>query len=913
MPQQKPIYNILFSKVKLNCDLSDQNLALPSFLKEEGPERKNIHRFLSMGVYDYIYIYPVKPMEEESLLQAVERETKKITLAQLEAGSAPADADESMFHFFHPCFVMPDDGGEDRIEAFFRCVDDDDPCCFFYITSVYFNHNDVDSDAQREMRETLERQLNTAAGEEYQYLICRSLELSNFVILWRSREIAPVLEALHSFYEKPSKIGFTETVCCLPVEWFADMLPERKLTDTRIGNHLAHAKKVNMVNMRIFAKSYPALLHMRDQLVKQLKEADISKIDENSGYFFVLGADDLLCVFRDVEPSVIYMFYNLFYKLLREPRLKDALDSICTQIGIEDLIEGPALKDLKPVRPTALAECCMALRARYSVLFSSHWEVFQSQKWLEHLVGSLQWLVNLSNSYVFDNVCFILLRSLHFFYQWLEEAVSGSGDAGMFFTRRSYEIDMYLSGLQDLADHIVRAEGNAAQSADFKFPRYNMCTGVLEFCGSYFQEIYNFLVELEDPEKRKVAWGRQSPHVLIPARCRRIKTIPLFRGGHNKPFMFYLEVPIESIGNPFQILAVLVHEASHFLGSFLRNRPERFHALVECLAIAYADNLGIHSVGWIIWFAEDMKSEILLRMQHASSQPQSTMYLHETVEIAKKVFRLIYGFQRGKQADMTAAYMRAVSDDSPEMECMFRALLETSSHALTNKVYGASFDSMVQDAESIFRESLADLMMLFVLRLDMRQYLQVLSADFQQLNAVTDYRSRLSMLLQRIIVVRSAFQENGMMGPQTDTELARQYQMPLEAFPRELNRLLSEIPADDVFCGERYRDTIAETKRGLQDYNEKHGEYHAREERDPLSALNEMFYPFEFLDIVVHYLRSCLFQLVNKINASKSLQKKLDLLKERFDSYAVENNLFTDDFFKLLSDSRKALIDSVNH
>ncbi|MCL2105722.1 MAG: hypothetical protein FWH26_01455 [Oscillospiraceae bacterium] len=865
------IRSLLFCKTTLKQDITKQD-SIPQFLKE----KKGLEAFISLGTYDTFYLYSL----EGDALQQISKENREITLKQNYKKS----------HFFHPSYIVSDRSEEPEEIRSFWDFSENNPqrCNFFFITSLYLRNSNCSPEEQASALEELRSQLKDAQEVYpfFQAIVYHSLEICDFVILWRSSKMTPVLKALQMFYQSGNgTIGFTETVCGLPVKRF------EQLKDVE-NDTLDDTDRLPVMDIRVTSKSYPHLVRLKNELTNRLKTVIGENWDKDAEFFFVLGTDDLLGIMRKIKPVHIFQFYQQLFQLLQAESMT-SIEGIHTQIGIDD---DTKLEKVPSYPSSPLAEACQRLADKFKTLLTENKNLIPGKpNWVEQLTGQLNWIVNMSESCVFDNVCYLLLHSLAFFYEWLRfhldpanmpEDVENIDFSKAYIVRKTHDINVFVENLEHLADHIIRAECSIVQSTDYKFPRYNMSTGVIEFCGAFFRKVSKFLSSMDKDSVPPVV-----PYVLTPMPCRSVKTIALFKGFYRDTFLHYLEVPIESICEPGFIIASLTHESSHFFGESIRNRDLRFESFVECLGIVLSNWFELPAE-LDLWLTTRLHNDLALCFNEAFGKLGDGTFFQEDIKVtAKKV--LMRFLQDGRIRQETAKALLPYAPGRSLEDAA--AYVERKSNTLIAGMYQLKYDTIVEDLAYLFKECYADLMMIFSLRLSFSRYLQVFEKELRKFHILMNSESDESnkkqapallqgmLVLQRIVLVYSA-----------------------------CNNCADKMKGWDSLDAneEEFADFDEEMKRFLGDVAKLRNEY-IEAPAPRRKALHRTCFPIAVLDELKDYLTICLEQSIALLK-NKEIKSTREELIRLFNNYKQYDALFTKDFFSLLYEDRKELLEIMN-
>ena len=155
----------------------------------------------------------------------------------------------------------------------------------------------------------------------------------------------------------------------------------------------------------------------------------------------------------------------------------------------------------------------------------------------------------------------------------------------------------YFSGWSRLATHMIRSDAIMQVHPSTPPPIDNFCTGMVEYCYTFFYRATDFLrkIEVNDSYKRD---RRDFAHMLVPVLERIVKTSECLADEENltkgrSSSLLRLEVPYQDISEPYFMVGSLVHEAGHYFGERLRERRREIMQYILVLMLANRFDLNI--------------------------------------------------------------------------------------------------------------------------------------------------------------------------------------------------------------------------------------------------------------------------------------------------------------------------------
>jgi len=487
---------------------------------------------------------------------------------------------------------------------------------FTFVTTYYLKEPNVNYNQRMLYRRRLNDLIRkhqigykTDNPNRFRFLVYESLDmLSDFVVLWKSSSIRPVLEALNKIYrddDMSNVLGHTTTVCA--VEY--DALKNRDELRTLKQNIDPNAH-VDSMTVRAVAKNYNALLSFKDRLVR-LEKYNTNHPDEKGKYSFVLGNTDCFGSFVGMDDQVICHYLSgLIEEIEKDDGLfTNAIHRLETTVGIT--VDKNEIPNYIPDKPNPgsdkLKKAGVWLLESFRELFNENREILSETyaPWRHMVLEQCNLLVQMSGSCTYDNICFLILDSVYLFYRWLSKLAAQNltlfSDT---LLQKSQGINYFVNGWIRLTDMVASTGGVSMPLPGYAPLQHHMSSCILEFCQSFFVETANVLQMLDGiscgkKEEELKEKSQDVTCILIPTQCRRLKTIEQFRWDESstpyddRSVLVYIELPIETLAFPKKIVTALIHEASHHYGLFLDRRQDRLAYFYIALGITVLERIGL--------------------------------------------------------------------------------------------------------------------------------------------------------------------------------------------------------------------------------------------------------------------------------------------------------------------------------
>jgi len=444
-------------------------------------------------------------------------------------------------------------------------------------------------------------------------------------------------------------------------------------------------KSANIDNMTIRAVSndYSALMQVKNKLV-QLEDQNLTLADDRGSHCFVLGNTDHISFFRGVDDQMLCLYLKALTDRIKDKSLIKAITRIETSIGInEDELDYNYDCNNQSEKPDPEDKLLLNKASEY--LIKQMNDILQDDTvfdlvcapWKHTVLELCNQLRHMSNSCIYDSVCFLLLDSVYLFQKWLEQVPCSwkpetDNAKIILLKRRAKHINNYVHNWMHLTDIVARALGIVAHMPGYSPALYHMSTAILEFCHSFFSITSAFLRKLGDTS---ITQCRDDiACILIPTQCRRIKTFEDFEEGIDDSKLVNVEIPLELLSNPLKIVTMLTHEAGHRYGlSSLCEREFRWECYAGALALHVAEDICI-----------DYKLEKIQEL--ACPLPDDT-----------KNYRLVMTIERCVKHIKTK---------------------------LSDQLNGYDINAAAEDLAYLFKESYADLIMIQLLDCDFHTYFE---------------------------------------------------------------------------------------------------------------------------------------------------------------------------------------------
>ncbi len=437
--------------------------------------------------------------------------------------------------------------------------------------------------------------LEAALGEilkqypDIPYYYAKTLELSDLILLGKSRSVPRLLELLEQLSDH-SAVGDAYTCFCISQ---AALLGGEDLADASdpIGlASLRFAVKGSMEQARAQVRAWEAL------------EVDGRRLSENDS-FFVTGTEDVNLLVLGITSRGLV---QLLRGVILDSGLWELFDDMTTRLGkrfsnspgnarenAEAEPQGGAQKNAGENPQGASRENgegaqagppsggAKRLREAYHYLREGllnwkegqNWE--QEPNWFRPLLQILSTLESVSENCMLNQLCYVLLDGFH----GLLEKLPGGAPL-------LPGVQIYVDGMAYLTEHMIRMESQLIHHPETRPLLFHIPASVMELDLAFVDLCADYL-QMEDAEQRRFYFS------IVPALQNKISIKNLIHKEGSPAYLLYVSIPLESCCDPGLIVRVLVHEIAHFSGETARFRKERRDAAVNICAYLLCQLLGI--------------------------------------------------------------------------------------------------------------------------------------------------------------------------------------------------------------------------------------------------------------------------------------------------------------------------------
>lgn len=664
----------------------------------DGVERLN-DSWMILGYFDAMQIYPLpagqNEQERDNWLKAIW--SHNIKLSEKLDGS----------YYIHPFHIMADLSAPERQKEYKQFWDMDKNCLFVTLTQGALKPNGSETYTADELEECIRRHLSTAETD-VSCVFYRTLELSDLVIIWKADAITEILKQIQTIYYQPF-IGDMNSFCGISY---------RALKEKAASHPDEPCKPtIPLITMRFAAKHTGKLKRVFDELKKYIA----------SKPYFVTGTEDIHVIWKDISEGDFYRaLHHCFLTEVNNAEFraafKDAFCEVQTHVGIPDADVSPGEKD-EPMGPSRLTIKCQKL-------FDGFRNVIPKERnsdndcdysWMKTVRSQLNAMLDMSRSYVVDGLCYLALDGVSLFCEEVEDLLSKDRP----LTSNELEgIQRFVRGWGILIEQAGRADGRFTQLPGFSPPLYDIPSSLLEFYLAFTKRCGNIL-QAGGSDRNRFAM------LMAPKLCRRIKVETIFDFKKPPcPRLLYVDIPLDTLYDPFTVLCQLVHEISHFCGEIWRNRRDRTNKFLAICAYELAAALAMETKGTIADIKEDLDSKC----------PKEEYYLADLTEAASNAILQLVENDK-KFIEWMETSRSKIKFAQPWQEYQWKNWCIAHRAIILSGYSEGPLYQTISVISGLFKECYADVSMIRTLDLSLTEYLNLIEREIRLYdNALDDHK-----------------------------------------------------------------------------------------------------------------------------------------------------------------------------
>jgi hypothetical protein len=585
---------------------------------------------------------------------------------------------------------------------------------FLAVTRIHFSKPENLLDQYNKLNQVFQ---SLASGyPEVSYRTYLTLELSDMILVSRSSKFQTLAKwALTA--PNHEIVGSSYTYFCIPGGWIH---PGSK------GSYQAE-DRIDFLAMRFSVKKKPeieALLQIREKLGKNNMDAP----------FWITGNEDAILCGKNVPVENLIELYSSWYNRENGKNIFDVFCEIITRIGIslpqKNTLGYFIMGTEEPLPPSDSSSSEVGNLEYHSMALQ---ELVQSKvdeldsvdnkEWLRPMVELTNALVHMSRSATLDETTFLILPGLFAFWRNVVE----NPDPSM--SEKIY-LDFAELCIHTM-EHLMRAEGQLSQRPEVRPLTYDIPVFMLEYATTFLLMISEILTGTDDGVKKNIDF------LLVPCAEMDVSAVELFEATDKTPGLLQITVPFSFLYKPRQLLPALCHELAHYVGESCRMRDRRYKLFLHCTAremIKYFFGQATGDLGkFQAYIATNFLAVTLQESVNNLNRKADQLTLSELVSricgIAEELTK------QDAYADFAREYINSGVQSVQFYALPEFTLLERLPH----------FCDRMCDLSISFRETYADICMLYLLQISINEYLDVVLLRTKKVNASTLLRIYISL------------------------------------------------------------------------------------------------------------------------------------------------------------------------
>lgn len=488
------------------------------------------------------------------------------------------------------------------------------------------------------------------------------------------------------------KVGKAYTYFCIPQK-ILEMDPDSWLTKNDCIEYLS---------MRFAVKNYASALKALDEI------RDVLGSEYLSPPYWVSGNEDAILCGENIPVERMVGLYKTWYQ--NKLRVLDTFSDIISRIGTQC----SPLNETSPT-PNSLTDICKSLLSKF--MNCSHIKGEHKRVWRRPLIEMCNALVHMSNSATLDESVYLILPGLYAFWENIDHGNLKEQDESLYLK--------FVESCVHTMEHLMRAEGQLSQYPEVRPITYDIPVFALESAIAFLQQLNKALTEQDTVQKRKTSI------LLVPSAETDVSTVELFQASEEVRGLLQINVPFSMLYEPRHLFLSLCHELAHYVGERCRMREDRYRLFSNCLA------------GELLFdFFPDCSGDPRPLYEFLAERLRGAVGEDYTIEkplleITSDMNDVVEELSGPKE--FPELVRQFLSSNNP-YGVRFQYPTE-----LSIKVAVETFNLRSSDLRILFRESFADVCMLYFLKPSYQDYLEMLLKHEDNINESTCLRILLSL------------------------------------------------------------------------------------------------------------------------------------------------------------------------
>lgn len=611
---------------------------------------------------------------------------------------------------------------------------DDSKLPFLFFCRLQFRGN---IEVFRKNRMRLKNCINAVNGAEAMSYM--TYDNSDLVIVIRAESYelgAGLINTMH----QGKNFSFNDELCTLKNSFTVFAVEQNYIdrTEEEAFRRKLNQKKIDLVSIRVIERGYGRLSDLKRQLKEQFALAPILGIDDEVLIGNGIGWGDFLNLYCEKGELHIASQVNRIY-------IAGTTTTIITTIDNEHSFL-PDYQESAIQRQNKTEEESKTILKRYVSAMLKRVRELESRSGNHGAYKELYIILNALSKFTeelfSDYIFFTILRPIRTLLELMER---GMNDSYYEFIK---SFNMYIQ-------NSVKADRHAMQMMDLNTKIYDVPTKLNAFYTAYIYKVSEAL-NISDPDKSDEE-SHSYDFLVVPGVTAVINVVELYQRVSPKRRLLRVEIPENRLYDVCNVMIIFAHEAGHYVSTALRNREARYEHVLGCLSIAYVDYVmsfwgeqdsGMVPVTDAEW--DNAKKRMKLTMkrmldreldkryleerqigQGESSQRQieaivetNRLYQYYFCFLKQNLYRNVMDIMQSSIANVFGSF--AIERSDGVRKDVWKKIRTATEHFLEKYEEGTTkivVDTVFEQINSLYEESFSDLMSIFLLELDVKDYL----------------------------------------------------------------------------------------------------------------------------------------------------------------------------------------------
>lgn len=426
--------------------------------------------------------------------------------------------------------------------------------------------------------------------------------------------------------------------------------------------------------------------------------------------FRVTGNEDAIICGQNVPVENLIRLYREWYS--NSCQILTTFRDIITRIGADWDVTPPPLKTACYERQgTDLVKYSIAVlnKVRNKVL---NIEDLQEAQWMRPLVTLTNAMVHMSQSATLDETVYLILPGLNAFWDNILDKEQRDTSEQIF--HRFSELCIHTM------EYLMRAEWQLSHRPEMRPLTYDMPVFVLEYATAFLVSLSKTLTYDDCNNTKRISF------FLVPSSNISVFTDELFSATVKAPGLLETTVPFSMLYDPKYLIPSLCHEMAHYFGENIRMREERYwyflHSVAHEMRRYFFDAVSDKSDRFLEFIVHDFLDNYLQNLvNQADLTYNEKLVTFPLAGIASLIRARVQDMISMEQPEGYADLIRNYIFNPTYRGARFYGL-----HKLVLQDNFERFAQRLDDLTAYYRESHADLCMLYLLQLEPIDYLKTI-------------------------------------------------------------------------------------------------------------------------------------------------------------------------------------------